>query len=201
MERTSLMKDRGVAGLNILLTVVVILFIIGFLAMIFAILGSHIEEEAWESTSGTLSNVTTERVVNESGAFPTGLNGLYNCELTITYATNASGITSAGKFPIESGNYSIAGCFIKCDGCSTNATDQRHNSTLWNISGSYNYDQNTTASQVAFDTTDELGATTDWFGIIIIITAMVILILLTVIIISAIKGTGFVTSGTPRETA
>ena len=198
MERTSLRKDRGVAGLNILMSVVVMLFIIGFLIMIFTIIGAHIEEEALASTSGTLSNITTEGEVHELGTFPTGLNGLSNCALTITYATNATGITSAGLFPIDSANYTIEGCYLKYAG----AVADFHNNTFWNISGSYNYDANTSASQVAFDTSDELSNTTDWFSIIIIITAMVVLILLTVIIISAIRGTELATvGGTPRETA
>lgn len=47
-----------------------------------------------------------------------------------------------------------------------------------------------TSDTVINDTRTAIAGTTDWFGIIIVITAMVVLILLTVLIIRAIRGSG-----------
>lgn len=51
------------------------------------------------------------------------------------------------------------------------------------------------AIQVINDTGNALSGVTDWFNIFIVIGAMVVLILLTVIIITAIRSSGMVASG------
>ena len=48
----------------------------------------------------------------------------------------------------------------------------------------------TTSIKVMNDTAVAIAGSTEWFGIIIVITAMVVLILLTTLIIRAIKGSG-----------
>jgi hypothetical protein len=52
-----------------------------------------------------------------------------------------------------------------------------------------------TAIQVINDTGQALSGVTDWFDIFIVIGAMVVLILLVVIIITAIRGSGLVATG------
>jgi hypothetical protein len=52
-----------------------------------------------------------------------------------------------------------------------------------------------TAIDVINDTGQALSGVTDWFDIFIVIGAMVVLILLVVIIITAIRGSGLVASG------
>jgi len=52
-----------------------------------------------------------------------------------------------------------------------------------------------TAIQVINDTGQSLAGVTDWFDIFIVIGAMVVLILLTVIIITAIRSSGMVATG------
>lgn len=52
-----------------------------------------------------------------------------------------------------------------------------------------------TAITVINDTGQALSGVTDWFDIFIVIGAMVVLILLVVIIITAIRGSGLVASG------
>jgi hypothetical protein len=94
-------KDRGVAGLTILLSLIVMLFVIGLLVMIFAIMGAKLQ------TSTT--DATAIKVINDTGS--------------------------------------------------------------------------------------SISSVTDWFDIFIVIGAMVVLILLTVIIITAIRSSGLVSTG------
>jgi len=190
-NKTLLKKDRGVAGLNVLLSVIVMLFITGFLIMVFTILGAQIQDETYTAISGTTHNETLTTVVEGGEILDTNKYNYPSC--SITGVTNASGGEA-----ISSGNYttSSSGCIIYSAGGEYNNSD-------WNVSYTWTAEQNNTASGVIFDTSDELSNTTDWFGIIIVITAMVVLILLTVIIISAIKGGGIISGGssTPRFSA
>lgn len=52
-----------------------------------------------------------------------------------------------------------------------------------------------TADDVINDTAQSISSVTDWFDIFIVIGAMVVLILLVVIIITAIRGSGLVATG------
>lgn len=52
-----------------------------------------------------------------------------------------------------------------------------------------------TADDVINDTAQSISGVTDWFDIFIVIGAMVVLILLVVIIITAIRGSGLVATG------
>ncbi len=52
-----------------------------------------------------------------------------------------------------------------------------------------------TAEDVINDTTTSISGVTDWFEIFLVIGAMVVLVLLVVIIISAIRGSGLIASG------
>jgi len=56
-------KDKGVAGLNILLAVVVMLFIIGFLVMIFALMGGEIQDAVEKDVT---NNATAVGVINDT---------------------------------------------------------------------------------------------------------------------------------------
>jgi len=199
--RFSLKEDEGQAGLGILLSVVVMLFVIGFLVMIFAIMGGQIEDAGYKETTTAITNITTLTVVNETGAVISGTQGLYNCVPTITSAINQT-----SKDAINSTDF-VANA-SECKVHFTGDAPTWYNNSLWNVTGSYTYDANTTASQSIHDSTDEISGVTDWYGIIIVITAMVVLILLTVIIISAIRGSGFGAFGgggtmgkPPKETA
>lgn len=54
---------RGVAGLNILLSVVTMLFIIGLLVMIYALLGGELQESVSEEVT---NNVTAVGIINDT---------------------------------------------------------------------------------------------------------------------------------------
>ena len=204
MERkTRLKRDYGIAGLNVLLSVIVMLFMIGFIIFIFALIGTELSEEGYKTNTTTFVNLTTESVVNESGAYLAIMNDdarKRSCALTVNQAYN---ITGNVDLALTTGNYTITGCSIAF--ASVTATDPgSFNDTEWNITGSFTWEQNDTASDIIYGVTDELSGTTDWFGIIIVLTAMVVLILLTTIIITAIRGSGLIAGGgggEPRTTA
>ena len=56
-------NDKGVAGLNVLLSVVVLLFVIGFLVMIFALMGGELEDAVREDVT---TNATAVKVINDT---------------------------------------------------------------------------------------------------------------------------------------
>jgi len=61
--RTTLREDKGVAGLNVLLSVIVMLFVIGFLVMIFALMGGELQDSV---QSDVTNNATAVEVINET---------------------------------------------------------------------------------------------------------------------------------------
>ena len=179
--------DKGVAGLTILLSVVTMLFVMGLLIMIFALMGGELQEASYDSTSVTVVNETGAYVnisgytVDESGT----LNGVYTA--TEVWANAIPGAGVGTPYVILAANYTLS-----AGGVLTNATVV-DNSTEYdnaNISYTYVYDATNTATDVIGNTTTAIATVTDWFDIFIVITAMVVLILLTVIIIVAIRGSG-----------
>ena len=180
--RTNKKTDNGVAGLTILLSVVTMLFVIGLLVMIFALLGGELQDASYDSTTVAVSgeNVVEADFIDGTGftLLDTGLNGaswvivaLYNDTVLQT-----------------SGNYTVA------DGILANATEFE-GATDVTVNYTYIYDATNVATDVMNDTTTGIAGVTDWFAIFIVITAMVVLILLTVIIITAIRGSGLMAGG------
>lgn len=188
--RTSLKGVKGQAGLSVLLSVIVMLFVIGFLVMIFAMMGGQMFGAVQTDTTTAITNITTGTVVNETGIQLPATLGFDNCALTVTNVINATDPWDT----INSDNYTVTDCSIAFSGGAV-ATVTRFNNSEWNITGSYRYDANNTASTSIDATSGSLSDTTDWFGIIIVITAMIVLILLTVIIISAIRSSGLIAGG------
>ena len=186
MRFSDLKQDKGVAGLTILLSLIVMLFVIGLIVMIFSLMGSELSTATYTATTGTASNVTALSVVNETGVYLTGINPTTyrDCALTVTTMTNAT-----DGLVIASGNYTIAGCLITYAGAGD------YNNTLWNATGTYTYNADNTATDTMNDTVSGIAGVSDWFSIFIVIGAMVVLILLTVIIITAIRGSGMIQGG------
>ena len=148
--------------------------------MVFALMGGELQEATWEATTGTLANETL--ALTDAGV-DTTVADLRDIALDDVVLTNATG----GEV-IPANNYTVLG------GTVTTLGSSLYNGTDGNISASYTYNADTTASDVINDTTSGISGVTDWFPIIIVITAMVVLILLTVIIITAIRGSGLVAS-------
>jgi uncharacterized membrane protein YhfC len=54
--------DKGVAGLSILLSLIVMLFVIGLLVMIFAIMGGKLQSSTTDATAITVINDTSDAI-------------------------------------------------------------------------------------------------------------------------------------------
>lgn len=181
--REKLQTDKGVAGLTILLSVITILFSLGLLVTIFALMGGELRQATYTPTTVTVTNEsgawinTTKYTVDSSSA-----NGFRTLTITALWnVTNASAPTVIGT-----GNVTVSGTGF------TNAT-----ATTWtavNVSYTYVYDADNDATNVISNTTDSISSVVDWYDIFIVISAMVVLILLTVIIIGAIKQSGLMAS-------
>jgi len=174
-------QDKGTAGLSILLSIIVMLFIIGLIVMIFTMMGAGLRDASYTSTSVTVSNETgawlnsTAYTVDNEGARSFG-------DLTITSAINTTDNSSIGT-----GNFTVVGATF------TNASATTWDS-VW-VSYTYTWDADNTATDIMNDTSTGISGVTDWFDIFIVIAAMVVLILLTVIIITAIRSSGLIAGG------
>jgi len=180
--RLTTKTDRGVAGLTILLSLVVMLFVIGLLVMIFALMGSKLQTATTETET-----VTGNTTLVVGGASISG-------EIS---ASNTCGYTSWSPTVVIN---STAGSSIASNETLTETTDYvvNANGSLSNIThfeypvliSGMTYVWGGEACNVINATTVAIADVTDWFAIFIVIGAMVVLILLTVIIITAIRGSG-----------
>jgi hypothetical protein len=183
--RTKLKTDRGVAGLSIMLSLVTMLFVIGLIVMIFALMGSELRDATYTETGVTVVNETT--YLNQTGSTVTGAsaNQFANPTLTALWTTHATGVYNLS---LLTGNATI-----DASGVLRNATTTEY--TNISVSYTYEYGAGNTVTNVMGNTTDAVGSVVDWYPIFIVIGAMVVLILLTVIIITAIKGSGMMGDG------
>lgn len=171
--------DKGVAGLTILLTLVTMLFVIGLLVMIFALMGGELQDASYDNTDVTVTD-ETGFYLNGTTYTVDGASALHFADFTITLVENRS----TGD-EILVGNYTAGST-----GTIVNATSDWSATAEVNVTYTYTYDATNDATDVMNDTTSSIAGVTDWFNIFIVIMAMVILILLTVIIITAIRGSG-----------
>lgn len=177
----TLRHDKGVAGLTILLSVVAMVFIIGFLVMVFAIIGGSLAGNAGTPTANTVAG--EEGWINATGYTVDEADAVGFRSFVVTGALN----TTSGA-TIGSGNFTYTQ-----SGLITNAT-----ATVWNaVTFNYTYvsTENNTATESITDTVSAIAGVSAWFPIIITITVMVALILLTVIIIVAIRSSGILAGG------
>jgi len=177
--KTRVRADNGVAGLTILLSLVTMLFVIGLLVMIFSLMGGELRDATFTTTAVA--------VTNESGFY---LNGT-------TYTVDGASANDFSAFTVTAVHNATDGAVIGVGNVTAGATGTVVNATsTWNgayavnVSYTYNYGAENTATGVINDTTASISTVTDWYPIFIVIGAMVVLILLTVIIITAIRGSG-----------
>ena len=62
MRFDNLKQDKGVAGLTVLLSLVTMLFVIGLLVMIFALMGGELQTATSDATAVGVINVTTSSI-------------------------------------------------------------------------------------------------------------------------------------------
>jgi len=182
--KQTLKQDKGTAGLTILLSVVVMLFMIGLLVMIFTLMGGELRDASYTSTTGTelLDTVTVADYIGTGGYTlrPTYTNGAGSYAIVALY-NNTNEL-------LLSGNYTLTGDVL------TNATVQLGLIDM-KVNFTYVYDAENVATTVMNDTSTGIASVADWFDIFIVIASMVVLILLTVIIITAIRSSGMVEGG------
>lgn len=100
-------KDRGVAGLTILLSVVAMVFIIGFLVMVFAVIGAQLQNNVATTTANNATavgivNQTTNALATVPQWFPiiitiTVMVALILLTVIIIVAIRSSGILAGGQ--------------------------------------------------------------------------------------------------------
>ena len=180
---TNLKRDKGVAGLMILLSLVVMLFVIGLLVMIFALMGGEMKDV--DSIKGSeLSGTVTQDALT----FSDGGTSLTECAShNLGVVTVSAVINETGEETVPTAQYTTANCIL------TGISGSIWNATAVNVTYTYTYAG--TAWDVMNGTIEGIVNVTDWYDIFIVIGAMVVLILLTVIIIVAIRGSGMIDGG------
>lgn len=171
-------QEKGMAGLNLFLSVIVMLFVIGLVIMIFSLMGGELIDTSYNdvSSSATNESITTVTEVGESLSVATQ----HSAVCTISECINATGLEV-----ISSSDYAVTSCVVSY-------VTGDYNNTNWDCSYAYTYSEDTTATTVMNGTTVSLAGAVDWFPIVVVITAMIVLILLTVLIITSIRQSGLV---------
>ena len=182
-------NKKGQNGLEILLSLVAMLFMIGIIIMVFVIAGSKLAD----TTQTTETTSASQALVNLTGTTLTDCNSAREGTITsITSAVNATGGEAVGA-----GNYTYSVCYLYGTDAST------YNDTLVNVSYGFQYYGNTQPGDVINKTTASIGGITTWFPTFIVLGAMAVLIILVTIIIFTIRGSGIMGEGgqPPKESA
>lgn len=173
---------KGVAGLNIFLGVIVMLFMIGLIVMVLSIASGRLSttsalyaDYTTLENSFTLNNDNTSRLssCNTAGGSLTSFS-LVNTS-TVGGATHLTGANSSITLPC---NLTLTG---------TSAT---YNTTTVNVS--YAYEATSSAQDIINDTRIAIGESVDWFSTFIVLSALIVLILMVVLIVTSIRKTGYV---------
>jgi len=174
--------DNGVAGLTILLSLISMLFVIGFLVMIFALMGTSLQ-----TANPVTATVTTNESLTVSG---TGISseitasdycGYTSWNATLIINSTVGSTTASNETLVEGTDYTV-----NTNGSILNLT---YVESPVAVSG-HTYVWGGESCDVINETTVAVSTVTDWFAIFIVIGAMVVLILLTVIIITAVRSSG-----------
>jgi len=181
-------QDKGVAGLTVLMSVIVMLFVIGLLVMIFSIMGSKMSDATYTETTATVKgeNVDATYFTNATGYTLATTTGRNNRGYVIVALYNDT--TSI----LLSGNYTLSGRTLKNATALVGLANMKVNYT-------YVYDADNLATTSMNKTYTSVAGVTTWFNLFIVISAMVVLVLLTVIIITAIRSSGMIAGGGSDE--
>jgi len=175
-----MMKKKGVAGLNVFLSLVVMLFMIGLIVMVFTISGSKLRTVDAVIDQDQVENGTTTALAVYT------YSSTHVIEDTLT-CYNYTGGTRGAEAGTPAGNYTVD---------YTAKTVTILPVADWNVTDvQVEYDEYSTASDVINATYTNISSSTGWFSTFIVLGAMVVLILLTVIIINSIRGSGITASG------
>ena len=171
-------KKKGVAGLDIFLSVIAMIFIIGIIVMAFALTSSKIME-----TDSAFDRSSSASVTNETN-YMNGSIGYFNVDKSsLKSPVCVIGEIYNGTDLLSVGNYTSSSCKV------TLVSNDYVNET-WKVSYTYTYLVPNEVSDVLNDTTIAISSATDWFAIFITIAAVVVLILLIVLIIVSLRQAG-----------
>lgn len=70
LQKIQLKKDKGVAGLEVFLSLIVMLFIIGLIVMVFAMMGGELQSATTDATAIQVINDTTVSISSAMDFFP-----------------------------------------------------------------------------------------------------------------------------------
>jgi len=171
-------QKKAQAGLDIFLSVIALLFVIGIIVMAFVLASAQIQDTDQALVRSGFTNVTDESNLMN------GTIGFF--DLTESTRNGASCTIHAidnGTVVLGTGNYSISNCRI------SNETAEYENQT-WLTNYSYTALIQNQVGQVINETTVAISSATDWFAIFITVAAVVVLILLIVLIVVSLRGAG-----------
>ena len=176
-------NKKGVAGLNIFLTVIALLFVTGIIIMAFALASSQLLE------TDNVFTRTSAFTVTDEGNLMNGTLGYFDLSNSTRNGVQCSVLAiNNGTVTLLSGNYSVSNCRV------SNATAQFGGQT-WFTNYTYTYLERNSASDVINDTNTSIAGAVDWFPIFITIAAIVVLVLLIVLIIVSLRGAGMMGTG------
>jgi len=180
MEYRKLMtNEKGVAGLNVLLSLISMIFMIGIIVMVFVIAGAKLRDSSQLIVLETATDtVQSDFLLNSTiGAVMTNCAGQIGGAITSVSSVVNESIT------LTTANYTTSGCYIYAT-----ATSEYNNHIVDNVT--YSYTHGGEALRVINKTTNAIGDTPDWFPTFIVLGSLVVLILLVVVIINSIKSSG-----------
>ena len=180
-------NDKGVAGLTVLLSLIVMLFVIGLLVMIFVLMSGQLSSTESFYTRGGNILVANESVTLTTAGTTLANGNKYEAICTVLQVYN-------GTTLLNSNNYTqVSSCVYSNNSIYTD----------WRFTYTYSYLEGSSAITVINDTGNSIAEVTDYFSLFIVIGSMVVLILLTVIIITAIRTSGLIggdTTSKPKMT-
>ena len=183
--KKTLNKKKGQAGLNILLSIVSMLFMIGIIVMVFVLAGNKLASTVGDKTSGTIANETITLINGTAVATSVvDLTSLSSIADILVYNETSTELVTSGNYT-ESNGYFTA----------TTTNTEYTTPTKVNVSFTYEYYAENTASKSIADSTLAIDDTTDWFSTFIVMASLVVLVLLVVIIINSIRRSGITGEG------
>jgi len=131
MKFKSLKQDKGVAGLTILLSLIVMLFIIGLIVMVFTLMGAGLRDSDALTAEVSSEVLQTEVNVTSEGVNLTSCAGDHLGTITIASlqeSTNASVADLTDDYVIDT-----------CTVATVVGGEYERNETLFNITYTYTY--------------------------------------------------------------
>lgn len=182
MEYKHINQRKGVAGLNVLLSVIAMLFMIGLVVMVFVIAGARLQESVESTVDSEALGNSTQYTSVATSSIDIGYPNIANSTFEVYNVTGEDTLEAGVDYGLDLATSLIT--FTSDGAGKVNVSG----SLLFNTS--FTYTPRSEAGIVINDTYQSLDDVVDWFPTIVVLAAMIVLILLVVIIINSIKGSG-----------